>query len=63
MTLTVSEASRAYREKRKAKLKRLERYEAALREIAADGFGVSRDDLVDVARQALNPTTSQERVR
>jgi len=52
MTLTVSEASRAYREKRKAKLQRLAAYEAALREIAKPANGpipMGFDDWKDIA--------------
>ncbi len=58
MTLTVSEASRAYREKRKAKLQRLAVYEAALESIARD-FPAECDWQIQacacqiVARQAL----------
>lgn len=51
MTLTVSEASRAYREKRKAKLQRLAAYEAALVNISEK---YPHLDAGHIARQALD---------
>jgi hypothetical protein len=53
MTLTVSEASRAYREKRKAKLQRLAAYEAALREIAGASPFSASVALITIAEEAL----------
>lgn len=59
MTLTVKDASRAYRQRR---ADRIQRYEAALKAIVYCQYA-DHDFMRDIARQALAPTTSQERVR
>lgn len=59
---TQADHARAYRQRR---ADRIQRYEEALREIAEanEARPLPGSHARDIARQALAPTTSQERVR
>lgn len=68
MTLTMADHARAYRQRKAKKLERLAVCEAALKRIANPTWASGQwqdvaSEMQMIARQALAPTTSQERVR